>query len=115
MRQYLVLIALVTLSLSAAAQTNNMPTESTCGCKVVEAYKLTGDSSKKGKAYIYKDGVMFSFGGATKILQQITNERFSDEKDRLWSKDIDNNYNVFYTNSSKSVYFFKVDSPKGVE
>lgn len=105
-----VLLGFFTLSFTATAQLADMPTEETCKCKVIEAFRLNNDTVKKGKAYVYKNGIIFAFGGATKVLERIDNYWFADDKDKMWraGKSEDRLSLIFHSKSNKNIYYFKI-------
>lgn len=82
---FVILFAAIGCSLSAQSL-GNIPTESTCGCVVADAFKRTKDTIKMGKAYIYADGVVFKFGSTSTILSKITEDVCFDDKEKVWRK-----------------------------
>jgi len=105
-----VFLGFFTLSFNATAQLADMPTEATCKCKVIEAFRLNNDTVKKGKAYVYKNGIIFSFGDKPKVLERIDNQWFADNKDKMWraGKSEDRLSLIFHSKSSKNIYYFKI-------
>lgn len=84
----------------------NMPTASSCNCKIYKAVSSNNSTTfKTGAATVYNDGVMFDFGGAVVVLREFKEDVFVSDKGDIWLAVTDSVGDRVFRNKKKYVYY----------
>lgn len=82
---FIFLVIGVTSKVAAQKPLGNMPTATSCNCKIYKAISSNNSTTfKTGTATVYNDGVMFDFGGAVIVLREFKEDVFVSDKGDIW-------------------------------
>ena len=82
---FIFLVIGVTSKVAAQKPLGNMPTATSCNCKIYKAISSNNSTTvKTGTATVYNDGVMFDFGGAVIVIREFKEDVFVSDKGDIW-------------------------------
>lgn len=104
---FIFLVVVGTVSVAAQKPLGNMPTASSCNCKIYKAVSSNnGTTFKTGTATVYNDGVMFDFGGAVIVLREFKEDVYVDaDKGDIWLAVTDTAGDRVFRNKKKYMYY----------
>ena len=104
---FIFLVIGVTSKVAAQKPLGNMPTATSCNCKIYKAISSNNSTTfKTGTATVYNDGVMFDFGGAVIVLREFKEDVYVDtDKGDIWLVVTDSVGDRVFRNKKKYMYY----------
>ncbi len=103
---FIFLVIGVTSKVAAQKPLGNMPTATSCNCKIYKAISSNNSTTfKTGTATVYNNGVMFDFGGAVIVLREFKEDVFVSDKGDIWLAVTDTAGDRVFRNKKKYIYY----------